>query len=75
MLAELSWLMTNHVKATNLGEIHFAPFGVVLDRLDDVQPDLMFVYTARKEIIFRRDEFSTGNHFAQFYQDRPRKEV
>ena len=51
ILAELTWLMTNHVKANKLGEILFAPFGMVLDDFDDVQPDLMFVTSARQEII------------------------
>ena len=34
-----------------LGEILFAPFGVVLDNFDDVQPDLIFVAAANQGII------------------------
>ncbi len=34
-----------------LGEILFAPFGVVLDDFDEVQPDMMFVTAAKQSII------------------------
>ena len=51
ILAELHLLIGNYAKTNKLGEVLFAPFGVVLDRFDDVQPDLMFVATARQEII------------------------
>jgi Uma2 family endonuclease len=51
ILLKLTLLFGNHVGANKLGEILFAPFGVVLDDFDDVQPDLMFVSTVRQEII------------------------
>lgn len=51
VLLKLTLLFGNHVEAGKLGEVLFAPFGVVLDDFDDVQPDLMFVTTARREII------------------------
>ena len=51
VLLKLTLLFGNYVEASKLGEVLFAPFGVVLDRFDDVQPDLMFVSTARQEII------------------------
>ena len=34
-----------------LGRVLFAPFGVVLDGFSDVQPDLMFVSTAKQDIV------------------------
>lgn len=50
-LFELTMLIGNHVKANQLGRVLFAPFGVVLNDFDDVQPDLIFVSSARQEII------------------------
>ena len=51
ILFELTLLIGGHVKANQLGRVLFAPFGVVLDDFDDVQPDLMFVASARQDII------------------------
>ena len=51
ILAELHLLIGNHVKTNQLGRVLFAPFGVVLDNFDDVQPDLMFVAAANQSII------------------------
>lgn len=54
ILAELHLIIGSHVKINQLGRVLFAPFGVVLDDFDDVQPDLMFVSSARQDII-RKD--------------------
>ena len=51
ILAELHLIIGGHVKANQLGQVLFAPFGVVLDDFDDVQPDLTFVTAAKQEII------------------------
>lgn len=51
ILFELTLLIGNHVKTNQLGRVLFAPFGVVLDDFDDVQPDLMFVSKAKQNII------------------------
>lgn len=51
ILFELTLLIGSHVKTNQLGRVLFAPFGVVLDDFDDVQPDLMFVTSAKQEII------------------------
>ncbi len=51
VLFELSMLIGGHVRTNQLGEVLFAPFGVVLDGFNDVQPDLMFVSQAKREII------------------------
>lgn len=48
---ELTMSIGNHVKANQLGQVLFAPVGVVLDDFDDIQPDLMFVASAKQEII------------------------
>ena len=49
ILFKLTMLFGNF--AGQLGEVLFAPFGVVLDDFDDVQPDLMFVKNERREIV------------------------
>ncbi|GAB3640947.1 Uma2 family endonuclease [Spirosoma arcticum] len=54
ILADLHLIIGSHVKTSQLGRVLFAPFGVVLDDFDDVQPDLMFV-TAAKQNIIRED--------------------
>lgn len=51
VLLELTMLIASHVKTNKLGQVLFAPFGVVLDDFDDVQPDLIFVATAKQTII------------------------
>jgi len=51
ILFELTLLIGSHVKSNQLGRILFAPFGVVLDGFSDVQPDLMFISTAKQDII------------------------
>ena len=51
ILAELHLIIGSHVKTNQLGRVLFAPFGVVLDDFDDVQPDLMFVSSAKQDII------------------------
>ena len=47
ILFELAILIGNHVKVNQLGRVLFPPFGVVLDDFDDVQPDLIFVASAK----------------------------
>jgi Uma2 family endonuclease len=51
ILADLHLIIGSHVKTNQLGRVLFAPFGVVLDDFDDVQPDLIFVSTAKQDII------------------------
>ena len=51
ILFELTMLIGSYVKANQLGQVLFAPFGVVLDDFDDVQPNLMFVAASRQDII------------------------
>ncbi len=51
ILADLHLIMGVHVKTNKLGQVLFAPFEVVLDDFDDVQPDLMFVKEANRQII------------------------
>ncbi len=43
-----------HVEAGKLGEVFFAPVDVVLDDLNVVQPDLVFVSTANAGLLARR---------------------
>lgn len=41
----------NYVKEKNLGIVLHAPFGVVLDETNVLQPDIIFIASANKEII------------------------
>ncbi len=55
----LSVLIANHVKHHKLGKIFVAPFDVVLDSENTVQPDLIFVAAASLGIIQPRAIFGT----------------
>lgn len=50
-LGELYLLIVQHVKANKLGTVVLAPFGIVLDNFNDVQPDLSVVLTVNQHII------------------------
>jgi hypothetical protein len=43
-----------HIESRNLGEVFFAPVDVVLDEKNVVQPDLVYVSTAKAGILERR---------------------
>jgi Uma2 family endonuclease len=47
-------LIWTHVRQHKLGRIWAAPVGVVLDRLTAVQPDLVYLSNARREIVSER---------------------
>lgn len=47
----LGFLLRQHVKAHNLGVVLLAPMDVVLSDHDVVQPDVLFISKARREII------------------------
>ncbi len=51
VLRDLNRLIDAYIMQHQLGEVLFAPFGVVLDDFNDVQPDLMFVQSANQHII------------------------
>ena len=53
----LTLLIATHVKHHNLGKVFVAPFDVVLDSENTVQPDLIFVATANLGIIKQRAIF------------------
>ena len=55
----LTLLMATHVKRHNLGKVLVAPFDVVLDSENTVQPDLIFVATANLGVIKPRAIFGT----------------
>ena len=50
-LGEFYLLISQHVKANKLGKVILAPFGIVLDDFNDVQPDLSVVLTANLHYI------------------------
>ena len=52
-------LIDRFVTRNKLGEVFYAPFDVVLDSENTVQPDLIFVSTANLGIIQRRAIFGT----------------
>ena len=49
--AELGWRMARFIREGGLGRLFFAPTDVVLSRTDVVQPDLLFISSARVDII------------------------
>lgn len=51
VLKRLAILFDNFVEQQHLGEVLFAPFGVVLNEHSDVQPDLIFVSAAKAGIV------------------------
>jgi Uma2 family endonuclease len=53
-LHKLSFYVTRHIYAYDLGEVTQAPFGVVLDEENGVEPDLVFVAKERLHIITER---------------------
>jgi Uma2 family endonuclease len=50
-LGELHLIFTQHLRVNKLGKIIMAPFGIVLDDFNDVQPDLTVVLAANQHII------------------------
>jgi Uma2 family endonuclease len=50
----LEFILHGHVSARGLGEVFDAPIDVILDRETVVQPDLLFVSSARAAIISER---------------------
>lgn len=51
VLGRLYALFNAFVLSGNVGEVLFAPFGVILDEFNDVQPDLIFVSENQKSIL------------------------
>ena len=58
-VGDLYTLIRNHVQNHKLGKVLVAPFDVVLDPENTVQPDLIFVATANLDIIKQRAIFGT----------------
>ena len=56
---ELTLLIATHVKRQKLGKVFVAPFDVVLDPENTVQPDLIFISSANLGIIQHRAIFGT----------------
>jgi Uma2 family endonuclease len=53
-LGNLFVLLRNHVNARGLGRLFFAPVDCILENITVVQPDLVFVETARLEVVRER---------------------
>jgi Uma2 family endonuclease len=53
-LGNLFVIIRSHVRARGLGRIFFAPVDCILEDITVVQPDLVFVETARLSVISRR---------------------
>ena len=49
--AELEWLLNQFVRPQKLGVIFDVPLDVILSNEDVVQPDILFISNARKDII------------------------
>jgi Uma2 family endonuclease len=55
VLANLHYLVRHHLETHGGGQAFFAPFDVIFSMLDIVEPDLLFISDARKEILTRRN--------------------
>lgn len=51
----LSRILSAHARARGLGRVFAAPFDVVLSDLDVVEPDLLFVSTARQHLVTEKN--------------------
>jgi len=51
ILTNLGVALVNHVKGNSLGDVFFAPYDVVLDDENVVQPDILFISKVRLSII------------------------
>jgi len=60
-VGELYTVIRNQVQRQKMGKVFLAPFDVVLDAENTVQPDLIFVATANLGIIQPRAIFGTPN--------------
>jgi Uma2 family endonuclease len=56
-IGELFVIFQKHVKGRKLGKVFLAPVDVVLDAENTVQPDIVFVSTARLRLIEKRAIF------------------
>ncbi len=56
-IGELYTILRNHVRKRRLGRVFIAPFDVILDSANVVQPDLIFVAAANLGILQRRGIF------------------
>jgi len=54
ILGNLFVILRNHVNARGLGKVFFAPVDCILDKVTVVQPDLVFVETARLSVMSGR---------------------
>jgi Uma2 family endonuclease len=52
--ANLFKLLSRHIDERNLGKLFYAPIDLILDPTTILQPDLLFVFTARQHIITER---------------------
>ena len=54
---ELEFLLLTHVKKHALGEVFYAPFDVIIDERNVVQPDILFIDKSRLGYIRKRGLF------------------
>jgi Uma2 family endonuclease len=54
VIGNLHVLMVEHVRRLALGQVFLSPIDVILSRITVVQPDLVYVETARIEIVTER---------------------
>jgi Uma2 family endonuclease len=81
VLANLYDILRPHVRAHRLGLLLFAPVAVVLEPLSGVEPDLIFVAHARREIVQSKGIFGAPDLAAEILspstaaRDRGRKKA
>jgi Uma2 family endonuclease len=71
-LHKLSFYVTRHVYAHELGEVVQAPIGVVLDDENGVEPDLVYVSKERMHIVTERGVFGAPDLVVEVLSPRTR---
>jgi len=61
ILRNLFVILHDHVRKHRLGTVLFAPLGIVLEKASAVQPDLIFIASARRSIIEDKAVFGASD--------------
>jgi Uma2 family endonuclease len=71
-LMNLAGRLWTHVRANQLGKVYPAPFGVVLDDENGVQPDIVYVSRARADIVSERGVFGAPDLVVELFSPSTR---
>jgi Uma2 family endonuclease len=65
-------LLWNHIRPRGLGKVYPAPFGVVLDDENGVQPYIVYVSRQRSDIVSERGAFCAPDLVVEFFSPSTR---